>query len=80
MPSISCTVGEQIAALERVAGPAVAKRIRREPDEMIMRIVGGWAEKTEATRARKLGFKAESTFDEIVRAHIDDELGGKIPA
>jgi hypothetical protein len=56
----------------------VAARIRREPDELVMRIVGGWAERIEATRAGKLGFKAESSFDEIVRAHIDDELGGKI--
>ena len=27
-----------------------------------------------------LGFKVEETFDEIIRAHIDDELGGKIAA
>ena len=34
----------------------------------------------ETERARALGFKAESTFDEIVKAHIEDELGGKIAA
>ena len=80
MPGTSCTVGEQIAALERVAGPAVAKRIRREPDEMIIRIVDSWAQKIDARRARELGFTAEASFDEIIRAHIDDELGGKIAA
>jgi nucleoside-diphosphate-sugar epimerase len=80
MPGVSCTVGEQIEALRRVAGDKVAARIRREPDELVQRIVAGWAERLDAKRARDLGFKAEATFDEIVRAHIEDELGGKIVA
>ena len=78
MPGISCTVGEQIEALRRVAGDKVAARIRRVPDELVQRIVSGWAERLDATRASELGFKAEATFDDIIRAHIDDELGGKI--
>jgi nucleoside-diphosphate-sugar epimerase len=80
MPSISCTVCEQIESLRRIAGEKVATRIKRQPDELVMRIVDGWAQRIEAKRARELGFKAESSFDEIVRAHIDDELGGKIAA
>src|SRR5712675_192127 len=80
MPGVCCTVAEQIEALARVAGPKVAARIRREPDELIMRIVGGWSERIEARRATALGFKAESSFDEIVKIHIDDELAGRIAA
>jgi nucleoside-diphosphate-sugar epimerase len=71
-------VGEQIEALRRVAGDKVAGRIRRAPDELVQRIVSGWAERLDATRARELGFKAEASFDDIIRAHIEDELGGKI--
>ena len=78
MPGVSCTVGEQIEALRRVAGDKVAARIRRAPDELVQRIVAGWAEQLDGKRARDLGFKAEATFDDIIRAHIDDELGGKI--
>ena len=78
MPGISCTVGEQIEALRRVAGDKVAGRIRRAPDELVQRIVAGWAERLDARRASELGFKAEATFDDIIRAHIEDELGGKI--
>ena len=77
MPGVSCTVGEQIDALRRVAGDKVAARIRRAPDELVQRIVSGWAERLDAKRARDLGFKAETSFDDIVRAHIEDELGGK---
>lgn len=80
MPGVNCTVGEQIASLRRVAGEKVAARIRSVPDEMVTRIVGGWAERVDARRARELGFKAEDNFDEIVRRHIDEELGGKIAA
>src|SRR5581483_5440219 len=80
MPGVSCTVGEQIEALRRVAGDKVAARIRRTPDELVQRIVSGWAERIDARRARDLGFKAEGSFDEIIRAHIEDELGGKIAA
>lgn len=78
MPGVSCTVGEQIEALRRVAGSKVAARIRREPDELVQRIVSGWAERLDAGRARDLGFRAEDSFDDIVRAHIEDELDGKI--
>jgi len=78
MPGVCCTVGEQIAALARVAGDAVAARIRREPDPTIMRIVAGWPSRFDARRALALGFTVERSFDEIIRIHIADELGGKI--
>ncbi len=78
MPGVSCTVGEQIDSLRRIAGDKVAARIRREPDALVQRIVSGWAERIDGARARELGFKAETSFDDIVRAHIEDELGGRI--
>jgi nucleoside-diphosphate-sugar epimerase len=78
MPGVCCTVAEQIESLARIAGPKVAARIRREPDELVVRIVSGWSERFDAKRAAALGFTAEATFYDIIRAHIDDELGGKI--
>ena len=78
MPGVSCTVADQISALSRVAGDEVASRIRREPDPTIMRIVDGWPQRIDARRALALGFRAEASFDEIVRIHIDDELGGRV--
>ena len=80
MPGVCCTVGEQIEALRRIAGDKVAARIRREPDELVMRIVAGWPHRLEASRARELGFAVESTFDEIIRVHIEEDLGGKFVA
>jgi nucleoside-diphosphate-sugar epimerase len=80
MPGVCCTVGEQIEALRRVAGDQAAARIRREPDELIKRIVAGWPSRFDARRALALGFTVEATFDDIIRAHIDDDLGGRIAA
>ena len=76
MPGVCCTVAEQIAALQRIAGKRVVARIRREHDPLVARIVDGWPQRIEARRARELGFKAESSFDEIVRIHIDEDRGG----
>jgi nucleoside-diphosphate-sugar epimerase len=77
MPGVCCTVGEQIEALKRVAGDKVAARVRRVPDELVMRIVAGWPHRLEGTRATELGFTVEKTFDEIIKVHIDEDLGGK---
>jgi nucleoside-diphosphate-sugar epimerase len=73
MPGVSVSVGEQIEALTRLAGENAAKLIRREPDPLIERIVAGWAQNFDPARAQKLGFVAERTFDEILRAYIEDE-------
>jgi nucleoside-diphosphate-sugar epimerase len=78
MPGVCCTVAEQIAALRRIAGDKVAARIRREPDPLVARIVAGWPSRFDPRRSLALGFQAEASFDEIIRVHIADELGGKI--
>jgi len=78
MPGVSVTVGEQIEALRKVAGDRVVARIRREPDPLIMQIVSGWPRNFDARRAIELGFRADSSFEEIIRIHIEDELGGTI--
>jgi len=78
MPGLSATVGEQIEALRRVAGEKAVSLIRREPDEMIMRMCAGWAPGFEAKRAIELGFTAETSFDQIIKVHIEDELGGTL--
>ena len=79
MPGISATVAEQIESLRRVAGEAAARLIREVPDPTIMRIVEGWPRNFDTRRALALGFRADSSFDEIIRIHIEDELGGKTP-
>ena len=59
---------------------AVTARIRWEPDAVIQKIVAGWPQRFSTPRAERLGFKADASLDEIVRQHIDDELGGRFVA
>ena len=74
MPGVCASIGEQIAALKRVAGERAAQLIRHEPDATIMRIVSGWPQRFDAQRALALGFRADASFDDIIRIHIEDEL------
>jgi len=78
MPGVSATVAEQIEALRRAGGDDAVRLIRREPDERILQIVRTWPGRFAARRAEELGFRAESSFDEIVRVYIEDELGNRI--
>ena len=78
MPGLSATIAEEIAALRRFGGEKALRLIRREPDPIIARIVVGWPQNFDASRATELGFRAETSFDAIVEAHIEDELGGRV--
>lgn len=79
MPGLSATVAEEIAALDRIAGPKATRLITREPDPAIAAIVAGWPRDFDTRRALDLGFRAETDFDAIIRAHVEDELDGAIP-
>ena len=79
MPGVSATVGEQIEALRRVAGAEAVALIRREPDELIMRIVAGWPRRVDAPRAREPGVAAQAPFEEIVRLPVQAAHGGGHP-
>ena len=72
LPGLSATVADQIAALRRVAGQKAVDLITHIPDPIIARIVEGWAADYAATRARALGFTAETSFDQIIEAHLAD--------
>ncbi len=74
MPGLSATVAEQIAALREVGGEEAVALIRREPDETIVRIVESWPRNFDTRRAHELGFRAETSFDEIIRIYLEDEL------
>jgi D-erythronate 2-dehydrogenase len=79
MPGLAATVAEEIEALRRVAGDKAVKLIRREPDAVIARIVAGWPRTFDARRALALGFRADASFDDIIRAHLEDELDSRVP-
>jgi nucleoside-diphosphate-sugar epimerase len=78
LPGVGVTIGEMISALRDIAGEKTVSLIQEVPDDAIWAIVKNWPTRFEAKRARDLGFEADKNFSAIIRAHIDDELGGKI--
>jgi len=80
MPGLSVRVAEQIEALCELAGDRAVALIRREHDPVIAGIVAGWPRAFATERAAELGFRGESTFAEILAVHVQDELGGIVPA
>jgi nucleoside-diphosphate-sugar epimerase len=78
LPGITVSIGEMVDALAEIAGRRVADRIRWQPEPMIQKIVAGWPARFDARRARAMGFEPDADVGEIIRAHIEDELGGNI--
>jgi D-erythronate 2-dehydrogenase len=73
LPGITVAVKEMIASLERLAGPALAQRIRWEPDERIKAIVNSWPARFDTARADNLGFPHdEGGFDRIIEDYVRD--------
>lgn len=74
LPGLSISVDEMVVALGRVAGPDVVARIAWQRDETVERIVGGWPAAWDMSRAHALGLHGDASFDEVIRAYMDDEL------
>ncbi|WP_299735509.1 D-erythronate dehydrogenase [uncultured Roseobacter sp.] len=74
LPGLSCTVAEQIEALRRIAGQDAVDLIKIAPDPAVIKIVEGWPRNFNPSRAIALGFKAETTFDEIIQTYIAEDL------
>jgi len=70
LPGLSVTVGEMVAALERLAGPEVVRLIRWEPDARVQRIVASWPGAFETSRAEALGFRGDADIESVIRAHM----------
>ena len=78
LPGLSVSMAEAMAALRRVAGEAPAARVSWRPDAEIVKMVSGWPSRFRTARALDLGFEADEIIDDIIRAFIDDELGGRV--
>src|SRR6266511_3509578 len=74
VPGICIGVGEMVAALRRIAGDAVADRVKWQLDPAIDRIVSTWPSNFAPKLGPALGMKADSDFDSIVRAYIADDM------
>jgi D-erythronate 2-dehydrogenase len=70
MPGLTVKVGDMVAALEQVAGPAVTSLIDWVPDPVVTGMVSGWAARFRLDRAARLGLTSDPDFTSIIRMHL----------
>jgi hypothetical protein len=73
LPGITATVAEMIAAMGKITGPHVGKRVSWKLDARIEAIVKTWPVRFATPRALALGFKADPGIDAVIRDYIADE-------
>jgi hypothetical protein len=73
LPGITVTVRAAVDALGRIAGPAVAARVRHVSDPRIEAIVRTWPVRFRTPRALAMGFAADPDIDAVIRDYIRDE-------
>jgi nucleoside-diphosphate-sugar epimerase len=73
LPGITVPLKEMIAAMGRVAGEKVARRVSFKVDPRINAIVQGWPVAFTTERALSMGFKPDPDFETVVRDYIADE-------
>jgi nucleoside-diphosphate-sugar epimerase len=72
LPALTLTVADMVAALERIAGPAVSARIDWVPDPAVAAIVTSWPARFQTDRSAGLGLSPDPDFDSIIRMHITE--------
>jgi nucleoside-diphosphate-sugar epimerase len=77
VPGILVPVEAMVAALRRVAGDAVADRVKWQFDPAIDRIVATWAANFAPKLGPALGMAGDTDFESIVRAYIADDMPAK---
>lgn len=70
---LSVTVETMIGSLRTIAGDEVVSRISYQPDQAIINIVNSWPGDFHADYARRLGFEANASFDEMVKEFMAEK-------
>jgi D-erythronate 2-dehydrogenase len=73
LPGITVSVAEMAAAMGKIAGAQVPKRLSYKIDARIDKIVKGWPVRFDTPRALSMGFKADAGIEAVIRDYIADE-------
>jgi D-erythronate 2-dehydrogenase len=75
LPALTTTPREMARALDRVAGAGTSGLIDWDVDPAVEAIVGTWPARFHTPRAHRLGLRAETSFDDVVRGYLSDNAG-----
>ncbi len=77
LPGRTDTIGEMIAAMTYVSGPAAEARITWQSDPIVEAVVSGWRSEFTPTKALGMGFIADNSFEDTVRWFLEDDIVSK---
>jgi nucleoside-diphosphate-sugar epimerase len=80
VPGIRVSIGDMVEALRRVAGDAVAGRVKWQIDPVIDRIVATWPPNFAPVLGPALGMRSDRDFESIIRQYIEDERPAAAPS
>ena len=72
LPGFVVTMTQAIDTLRAVGGDAAVALVKRRPDPDVQKLVSTWAARFDTSRAKAMGFRADSDFGEIVKAYVED--------
>jgi len=73
LPGTTTSTGEMVDALRRIAGDAVADRVKWAPDARIQKIIDNWPARFTTERALRMGFAGDPGIESIIRDYISDQ-------
>ena len=74
VPALSVQVSEMAESLHRVGSDRRLGHIHWEPDAEIQRIISSWPGRFTSERAIRLGFRTNTSMDEVIHSFIEDDL------
>lgn len=72
LPGFVVTMTQAIATLREVGGDAAVALVKHQPDPQVQKLVSTWAARFDTSRAKAMGFRADSDFGQIVKAYVED--------
>jgi nucleoside-diphosphate-sugar epimerase len=76
LPGVTVSVGEMVATLAAMAGPAVADLVRWAPDPAISALVETWPARIDTSRALAAGLRGDAGFEALLEAYLRRVKGG----
>ncbi|MGF1681367.1 D-erythronate dehydrogenase [Photobacterium minamisatsumaniensis] len=74
LPGIQVTPSEMIATLDRLTGRSLSSYISFESDPQVSQIVSSWPQQINNDIELNMGFRADTSFTEILNAFITNEI------
>jgi nucleoside-diphosphate-sugar epimerase len=72
LPGLTTTPRQMAEALDRVAGAGTSELIDWRVDPAVTAMVASWPARIRTDRAAGLGLQTEASFDDVIRAYMED--------